>query len=178
MISRQCPVRVAVAGFVVVAVAVAAWSAPILDSDPAKLNLQERSLTKVQSVRVIIHPLNELLVKEGVDPLKIKADWVETLRESGFEVSEEGKGRPVLVVTVDVAFDEALPDAIAIAPMLAVFQEVVIQRTGEVVKVPTYAHKMVGLFKTSQVGQSVDMALDSLLGSFIETCRRADQAKK
>ncbi len=178
MISRQCLVRVAVAGFVVVAVAVLAWSAPILNSDPAKLHPQERSLTKVQSVRVIIHPLNELLLKEGLDPLKIKADWVEKLREGGFEVSEEGKGRPVLAVTVEVAFDEALPDAIAINPMLEVFQEVVVQRTGEVVKVPTYKHKMVGLFKTSQVGKSVNMALDSLLDSFIETCRRADQAKK
>ena len=178
MISRQCLARAVVVGSVVVAVAVLAWSAPIVGSDPEKLHPQQRSLTKIKSVRVIIHPLHATLVKEGLDPLKIKADWVEKLRAAGFEVSEDGKGRPVLAVTIDVALDKAVPDAIAINPSLEVFQEAAVQRTGEVVKVPTYTHKMVGLFKTSKVAEPSKMALDAMLSAFIETCRRADRAKK
>lgn len=162
---------------VVLLIAVAAWSAPIVASTP-KLSGDQRSLAGLEKIQLVFHTdfhtdkLADYFTNSTFTMDDIREQWRDRLEQAGFELAN-GSDAATLLVWARSLKDENVPEAWGFAVFCELIQPVHLERLEQTVTLSTYRGISVGLEHKRSAQRVFKGELDFLLDSFIKAAHMA-----
>lgn len=148
--------------------------APIIPARPA-LPAEARSLAGLSHVRVDVTPVIDAPDGRAFEAPSLRERLVVLLERSGLAVNDDDQA-PRLVMKVMVARDGEVRDGLAIACVMAVHQQVWLERFDEHMVLPTASISTVELAPRARAGDALERALRTTVESLAAVIRRATAA--
>ena len=158
----------------VAGLSLAVWAGPVLPR-PSNLPSEIQALAGLKRFRTSTGPLHGLPSEVPLTREVILEELRRHLTENGLELGEDDDGAlPMIAFDVMFAYDPAQPGAVGITGVLAMNQEVSIERLGRKIVLPTSTLVLSNLTTLDKVEDTIKRAIRSAAGAFAETVRTAN----
>ena len=158
-----------VAGF-----SLAVWAGPVLPKS-SNLPAEVQALSGLKRFRASTGPLTGLPSEAPVTREIVLKELRRNLEENGLELGEDDDSDlPMIAFDFMFAYDPAQPDAVGITGVLAMNQEVSIERLDRKITLPTSTLVLSNLTTMDKVEDTMKRSIRSAAGAFAETVRIAN----
>ena len=166
--------RVSGAVVLVLAIAWAAWAAPF--TRPLnRLHDEVQTLARIDEIELIVEPLQAEIRDLGIKEDEIRSEWIEKLRNAGFEVVK-GKDVPKMHVWVFMGTDERVEDGAAYFVSVTLEQEILVKRLDLAVRVPTWTGLRWGVMPKQESKRQLKKVIENLRLQFLLRQKQATMA--
>lgn len=167
---RPVILRTVMAGCLVLLLATWARTGPFMQPR-ADVDPQRASLADLKRFGLKITLLAPVLEKIGLSRDELRSKWVDKLTEQGFVLDDDAES--FLELKVGLTAHRKVPDAVAINPVLSLWQPVTVGRTRHELVLPTYTISLVGLERKEHFGPTLTQVVDGMLDQFVKACESA-----